>query len=603
MIRSIHLSRRAMLRTSCEVAAVCTLAATSRAQTLMRTVNGPSANALFGAVCIRIGDQNGDGFKDVLVGAPGFNQQRGAIYCVSGQYLASGNGSQILWSLAPTANQGDLFGTAIADVGDITGDGRSDFLVGQPGYDDVVAQDVGAIRLVDGFTHAVVSLLHQNQQGKMFGSAIAALSDVTGDGKREFVVGAPGPNSSSSTFYIAQSGTFALSSGAIGNWIAFQAAGADELGASLASGFDVNGDGFQDFVVGSPGKDGPSAANSGMVALCTYSPAGLGAVKTFVSSVAGERLGTSLASAGDCDGDGIPDFVAGAPNTAALNGTQPGRALVLSSARVIAQTPPYEIYTLDGAQDQLFSFHSGEAVCADADLNGDGVRDILVGSPDYSHFPFGSGVGLGSFAIYSGASGARIGGAIGGTGDHLGEAFGGAIDDLDGDGFKEFVVAAPQSDAAGTDSGMVRCYRLFPLAPAIYCTGKLNSLGCTPSMSFNGLPSETSGAAFVITGSNFVNQKNGLLFYSHRPNSVLFQGGTKCVHDPTVRTPTMSSAGSTSGSDCTGTYALDFNAWIANGPDSSLGAGVEVYAQYWSRDPASPSHTSLSNAIRFVINP
>jgi hypothetical protein len=593
------MSRRSAIQT-CSVALLAALPAS--AQTLLRTVNGPAANAQFGKACLRIGDQNGDGTKDVLVGAPGFNQLRGAIYCVSGQYLASGAGSAILWSLAPTANQGDLFGFALADVGDITGDGRNDFLVGQPGYDAGTAQDVGAIRLVDGFAHTVVSLLHQQQQGRMFGSAIAALSDVTGDGKREFVVGAPGPNSSSSAFFLPPSGAVALASGAI-NWFAFHAAGDDELGASLASGFDANGDGFQDFVVGAPGEDGPSATNSGMVALLTHSPAGVGAVKTFVSPIAGERLGSSVAAAGDFDNDGVGDIVAGAPSSPAANGTQPGRTLVLSSALLLAQAPPYEIFTLNGSTDLLFSFHAGAAVCANGDLNGDGVGDILVGSPDYSQLPFGSGIGLGSFAIYSGATGVRLGGAIGTTGDRLGDAFAGAIDDLDGDGFKELVVAASSSDAAGTDSGMVRCYRLFPLTPVAYCTGKVNSLGCTPAIAFTGLPSASSGAPFRITASNLVNQKNGLLFYSRQPTSVLFQGGLKCASNPTVRTPPQSSGGSSSGSDCTGAYAFDFNAWIANGWDASLAPGAEIFAQYWSRDPASASHTGLSNAIRFVVNP
>jgi hypothetical protein len=69
------------------------------------------------------------------------------------------------------------------------------------------------------------------------------------------------------------------------------------------------------------------------------------------------------------------------------------------------------------------------------------------------------------------------------------------------------------------------------------------------------------------------------------------------------RTGVLASGGSTSGSDCTGTYSFDFNALIQSGFDPSLVAGAEIYAQYWSRDPSSASHTSLSNALRFLINP
>jgi hypothetical protein len=84
---------------------------------------------------------------------------------------------------------------------------------------------------------------------------------------------------------------------------------------------------------------------------------------------------------------------------------------------------------------------------------------------------------------------------------------------------------------------------------------------------------------------------------------VLFQGGTKCVGSPTLRTQTQPSGGSANGADCTGVFSFDFNALIASGADASLVAGSAVHAQYWSRDPASPSTTSLSNALRFVINP
>jgi hypothetical protein len=76
-----------------------------------------------------------------------------------------------------------------------------------------------------------------------------------------------------------------------------------------------------------------------------------------------------------------------------------------------------------------------------------------------------------------------------------------------------------------------------------------------------------------------------------------------CVASPTSRTPVQNSGGSTSGADCSGSYSFDFNAHTQSGLDPTLLAGAEVYAQYWSRDPASPSTTSLSNALRFLIHP
>src|SRR5882672_4469162 len=163
----------------------------------------------------------------------------------------------------------------------------------------------------------------------------------------------------------------------------------------------------------------------------------------------------------------------------------------------------------------------------------------------------------------------QIGSVAGGFGDHLGDSIAGAFKDLDNDGFKEFVVSASGSDVGGVDCGMVKCFRLFPLGAVTYCTAKINSLGCSPLISSTGLASASSSLSFTISATNIVNQKHGLLFYSHSPLAVAFQGGTLCVASPSARTPIQESAGSVTGADCTGTYMLDFNARIDSAVDAS----------------------------------
>jgi hypothetical protein len=571
-------------------ATVAMLAPRITAQTLVRSVPGPAANAQYGKACIVVPDQNGDGVKDLIVGAPGFDFERGAIYCLSGAFLAFGSGPQNLWSLTPNTNQGDLFGFAVADVGDVTGDGVRDFLVGQPGYDITNSNDVGAIRLVDGSTHMIVSLQFGPQQACMFGSAIAVCGDATGDGLSEVVVGAPAPNSIASSWLYTLSGASLTLSGGVGPIClsAVQKPASEGLGTSIASGVDLNGDGVQEVVVGAPGVNKLYVGNVASNGTFLYPT-------PYVSTIAGERLGTSLDMAGDYDGDGVVDIVAGAPNSPSSSGsmTPAGRVVVLSGAKLVAATPPYEIRTF--TTGGTASYHFGTAVCACGDLNNDGVGEILGGQPDY--------LTLGSVRIFSGASGTQIGNAVGGFGDHLGDSVAGAFKDIDNDGFKEFVLAASRSDVGGTDSGVVKCFRLFPLFPSNYCTAKINSLGCSPAINSSGSPSASSVSPFLITASNIINQKHGLLFYSHSPAATAFQGGTKCVADPSLRTPPQESGGSATGADCTGTYSLDFNARIHSGVDPALTAGAEIYAQYWSRDPLSASHTNLSNAVRFVINP
>src|SRR5882672_626980 len=165
-------------------AAVGLIPLCASAQTLVGSVNGPTAGALYGKACLRVADQNSDGVDDLLVGAPGYNAQRGAVYCLSGAFLASGVGTQTLWSVAPPVNPGDQFGFAIADIGDVTGDGGTDYVVGQPGYDVVGASDVGVVRLLNGATHTVVSQIvggitpFNYGPGTLFGSSVAACGDI-----------------------------------------------------------------------------------------------------------------------------------------------------------------------------------------------------------------------------------------------------------------------------------------------------------------------------------------------------------------------------------------------------------------------------------------
>ena len=137
----------------------------------------------------------------------------------------------------------------------------------------------------------------------------------------------------------------------------------------------------------------------------------------------------------------------------------------------------------------------------------------------------------------------------------------------------------------------------------VYCTAKTNSLGCVPAIAASGAPSYSSGAPFVVSASNVVNNKNGLVFYGHAPTAAPFQGGLKCVAPPTLRSPVQISNGSPSGDDCTGTFAYDFSPLIQSHADPSLVPGREVFAQYWSRDPQASFNTNLTDAVRFTIGP
>ncbi|MCY3002655.1 MAG: hypothetical protein NTV21_12705 [Planctomycetota bacterium] len=591
--------------------ALAALALTAGAQTFVRSVNGPAVGSQFGKACIIVPDQNADGLKDVLVGAPEFNGGRGAIYCISGAFLATGIGVQTLWSIAPPVAAGDQFGFALADVGDVTGDAVHDFLVGQPGYDVQSQTNVGAVRLVNGSSHILVSLLYGSYACcEAFGRAMAACGDINQNGIADVAVGSPFFGLGEGVVRILD-GSVLTQFGSVQNlplgWLSGGNYG-DSLGFSVAAGADLNGDGVPEVVAGVPNRDINSVGDAGRLILRDFAASQEVVID---SGIGGEHWGASVSMGDDYDGDGVADIIAGAPNSPNGSIYEVGRVTVLSGARVMAQQPPYEIYSFAYGSvtpptnhgDPLPNFHFGAAVLACADLNLDGVGEIMIGAPGYFSTSFSGTSFRGLVRIYSGATGALLCSVTGGTTDRLGDALAGAVGDLDGDGFPEFVVGGSLSDAGGTDSGVIKCYRLFPLSPKTYCIGKQNSLGCTPFVTFSGTPDINSSLPFTITGNNFINHRSGLLFYSRGPSAVPFQGGTKCAANPVRRTTTQDSGGSASGSDCSGSYTLDFNAWLAAGSDSSLAAGADVYAQFWSRDPASPSTTSLSNALHFVIHP
>ncbi|MBM3986931.1 MAG: right-handed parallel beta-helix repeat-containing protein [Planctomycetes bacterium] len=140
------------------------------------------------------------------------------------------------------------------------------------------------------------------------------------------------------------------------------------------------------------------------------------------------------------------------------------------------------------------------------------------------------------------------------------------------------------------------------VTPTAYCTSKLNSLFCTPLIGFSGYASASNNAGFVITAASIINQKSGLLFYGYMSANTPFLGGTLCIASPIRRTATQLSGGATTGTNCTGSYTFDFNAFIASGADPLLQTvGQTVRAQWWSRDPQDQYTTSLTNALQFAI--
>ncbi|MBI5431721.1 MAG: VCBS repeat-containing protein [Planctomycetes bacterium] len=177
------------------------------------------------------------------------------------------------------------------------------------------------------------------------------------------------------------------------------------------------------------------------------------------------------------------------------------------------------------------------------------------------------------------------------------------VGDWNGDGWLDLGVVC--GNLAGLSS-LVSIYEQVPPTTVTYCVAKTTSVGCSPAIASSGTPSASAGSGFTISASQALNNKNGLLFYgTHGRASAPFQGGTLCVKSPIKRTAVQSSGGNPPPNDCSGSFALDFNAYVASGADPALIGGVLVDAQYWFRDPGftPPNNTGLSNALEFTLAP
>jgi hypothetical protein len=135
----------------------------------------------------------------------------------------------------------------------------------------------------------------------------------------------------------------------------------------------------------------------------------------------------------------------------------------------------------------------------------------------------------------------------------------------------------------------------------VYCSSKTNTLGCKPQIGFLGCPSASSPLSCTVLGSNFLNNKPGILIYGKQGANLPFQGGSLCVAAPFLRLGLGNSGGSAAGNDCSGAYGLDLNAFVQAGSDPTLVPGTTLFLQIWSRDPADAFGSSLSNALRLKI--
>lgn len=321
----------------------------------------------------------------VVVGAYGRSSGSGSVFLYAAEDLAGGTLAATDANAELTGEDaGDHAGYAVAGVGDHDGDGVEDVLVGAY-LEDAGGSSSGAAYLVPGDTTGTVPLasasakLIGEEAGDYAGAAVAGAGDVDGDGYDDLLVGAIYDDEGG-----RQAGAAYLVFGPTAGTLDLASAGAklggedadDNAGISLAAG-DVDGDGTPDLVIPADDADG-TEVGAGKVYVWTSAPSGTvdlgGADIVVTGAYASQGIGYSLA-VGDFDGDGYGDLVTGAPN-----GQSDGHGAVYLFAGPLAAA-----LTEDDAAWVMQGEETNEAVgnsLADAgDVDADGVNDLVVGAP------------------------------------------------------------------------------------------------------------------------------------------------------------------------------------------------------------------------------
>jgi hypothetical protein len=434
-------------------------------------INGWADASGYGNSICSIGDYNNDGFGDLLIGAPltdiGANNNIGDVQIISGA-----DGSTLLELVGTSA--GDQFGHSVAVVGDVNLDGFLDFVVGAPEADSSTLTSTGSATLHSGLDGSILLQWFGNATGDLLGISVSDIGDFNADGTPDILAGAPTANSRD----LVDCGSVYVYSGVDGS-ILFHDYGADAghwFGICVDNAGDADLDGHPDIIAGAPGAENGSWQSSG--AAYVYSGATGTIMWEWLGTNTNASMGRSVAGAGDVNGDGHSDLIAGAPGTDHLMGAECGTAKVYSGA---------DGSILHEWFGSIAHTKLGGDVSGAGDVDQDGTPDLLVSAENYYLWE-------GIVWLYSGTNGSLLNGWRGGPFEELGTCIT-ELGDINNDGYPEIAFNAPFA----ANPGSVGAVYVHSFSPFLQSTTTTISAAATTMVGLDlSFPADAAGHEYRV---------------------------------------------------------------------------------------------------------